>query len=257
MTELQTKLTQDQIDFYHANGYLELDTLTGHDEVQRVKVIYDRLFSEKAGRDIGDHYDLAGSDESGVKTRLPQIMNPVKYAPELALTAFRSHAFEIARQLLGAAAEVGDEHAIFKPAGDGAETPWHQDEAYWDSNFRYDALSIWMPLQEATLENGCLQFIPQSHQLEVLEHDSIGHDARVHGLQTDEADTSQAVACPMPAGGCTIHHCRTLHYAGANTSETPRRAYILTFRLPVTPRNTPRKFPWLERRQTARQQRVM
>jgi len=40
---------------------------------------------------------------------------------------------------------------------------------------------------------------------------------------------SKAVACPIPAGGCTIHHNRMMHYAGPNRSEIPRRAMILMF----------------------------
>ena len=123
---------------------------------------------------------------------------------------------------------------------DGAETPWHQDEAYWDPAYAYEALSIWMPLQEATLENGCMQFIPGSHRLEVLPHQSIGNDPRVHGLVTDKVNPAQAVACPISAGCCTVHHCRTLHYAGPNRSPEPRRAYILTFRLPPKPCDKPR-----------------
>ena len=89
-----------------------------------------------------------------------------------------------------------------------------------------------------------------------MAHHSIGHDVRVHGLETDEADPSRAVAAPLPPGGCTIHHCRTLHYAGPNRSGQPRRAYILTFRNPLRPRDTPRDFPWLTARRTARQDRV-
>ena len=44
----------------------------------------------------------------------------------------------------------------------------------------------------------------------------------------------------------TIHHNRTLHYAGPNVSDIPRRAYILGFGVPATPRATPRRFPWNE-----------
>ena len=67
--------------------------------------IYDRLFATQAGRAQGDHLDLSGTDEDGAKAVLPQILNPSKYAPELAQTAFRDNAEAIARQLLGPAAE--------------------------------------------------------------------------------------------------------------------------------------------------------
>jgi ectoine hydroxylase-related dioxygenase (phytanoyl-CoA dioxygenase family) len=179
----------------------------------------------------------------------------VRYAPELANGQFRVNAMHIAKQLLGQECVAQGEHAILKPARIGAETPWHQDEAYWGEDREYNALSIWIPLQPATMENGCMQFVPGSQKLEVLPHHSIGHDPRVHGLEVEGADVSRAVACPIPAGGCTIHHNRTLHYAGPNRSDIPRRAYILGFGTPPKKRDIPRVFQWNRIKQTAREER--
>lgn len=248
------RLTDQEIAQFHEQGFLHLEQLVAAEEVAWVREVYDRLFAERAGWSRGDQFDLAGTDDPEATPRLPQLMNPATYAPELARAVFRETARRLALQLLGDA-ECGDEHAICKPAGDGAETPWHQDEAYWDPAYDYEALSIWTPLQEATLENGCMHFIPGSHRREVLPHHSIGHDIRIHGLETDLVDARLAVACPIPAGGCTIHHCRTLHYAGPNRSGEPRRAYILTFRKPPTRREVPRDFPWLTARRAARRVR--
>jgi ectoine hydroxylase-related dioxygenase (phytanoyl-CoA dioxygenase family) len=147
--------------------------------------------------------------------------------------------------LLGLAADFQFDHAINKPPRTGAETPWHQDEAYWDPALEYSAFSIWMPLQEATLDNGCMQFVPDSHQLGVQPHHHIGNDPKVHGLEIDQIDASRAVACPLPAGGATIHSSQTLHYAGPNLTDQPRRAYILAFSAPPKPRAVTRSFPWL------------
>ncbi|NUQ65036.1 MAG: phytanoyl-CoA dioxygenase family protein [Pirellulales bacterium] len=130
------------------------------------------------------------------------------------------------------------------------------DEAYWDPAFDYCSISIWVPLQDATLDNGCMQFIPRSHRQKVVPHHSIGRDPRVHGLETDAVDVSAAVACPVPAGGATVHHCRTLHYAGPNRTGQPRRAYIMIFGTPRQPRTEPRSFPWRKQRRTAREARA-
>ena len=251
------QLPDEQLACYREQGYLQIDALTTADEVERIKTIYDRLFASKAGRDIGDQFDLAGADDNGDAPKLPQLMNPARYAPELDDLAFRANALAIARQLLAPEAEPGDEHAILKLAGYGVATPWHQDEAYWDPTYEYEALSVWMPLQPATIENGCMQFVPGSHRMDIQPHQSIGGDPRVHGLEIDKSvDVSNALACPLPTGGCTIHHCKTLHYAGPNNSDVPRRAYILIFQLPPRKRDTPRRFPWLDIRETARQERA-
>lgn len=250
------KLTNAQIAFYHREGYLAIDAITTPEEVSWLREIYDRLFAQRAGREEGNQFDLAGADEEGAEASLPQILLPVKYAPELANTLCRANALAIAKQLLGPEAEYHGEHAILKPAFHGAETPWHQDEAYWDPDLEYNELSAWIPLQEANLENGCMHFIPGSHQLEVMPHHSINHDPRIHGLEIDEIDAAKAVACPLPPGGVTFHGPRTLHYTPPNRSAIPRRAYILGFGTPAKKRTTPRDFYWNRQKQTAREERA-
>ena len=82
-------------------------------------------------------------------------------------------------------------------------------------------------------------------------------DPRVIGLEVDNpgARAAGGAACPIPAGGATVHHSRTLHYTGPNRSDGPRRAYILTFGTPRKPRATPRRFYWLEQQKTKWQER--
>jgi len=249
------ELSDKQVAFFHREGYLVIDAITTPEEIAWVREVYDRLFRERAGWEFGDQFDLAGTDEENREARLPQILDPSKYAPELKDTLFRANAIAIAKQLFGPEAKFLGEHAIFKPARHGAETPWHQDAAYRDGNYDHLDLSVWIPLQDATLENGCMQFIPGSHKLDVLPHHSINYDPRVHGLEVDEIDPSAAVACPLKAGGATVHHCRTLHYAGPNKSDEPRRAYILVLGLDPKPREVPLNFYWNTMKRTAREER--
>jgi ectoine hydroxylase-related dioxygenase (phytanoyl-CoA dioxygenase family) len=113
-----------------------------------------------------------------------------------------------------------------------------------------------MPLQDATVESGCMQFVPRSHRRGVQPHHPINNDPRIHGLEADKIDPEQVVACPIPAGGVTIHHCRTLHYAGPNSTDEPRRAYIQVFGLPTQNRAESRDFYWQRVQQTARMERL-
>jgi ectoine hydroxylase-related dioxygenase (phytanoyl-CoA dioxygenase family) len=256
MPEPVARLTPEQIAFFHENGFLAIDAITTQDEIAFMRELYDRIFERRAGREVGDQFDLAGADEEGKPAALPQILGPSKYAPEFKTLQCRANALDLSRQLLGEAAEFQGEHAILKPAFMGAPTPWHQDEAYWNPALEYHALSVWIPLQEATLENGCMQFIPGSHRLEVLPHHSINRDPRIHGLEVDSVDASPAVACPLPPGGATFHLSRTLHYTGPNGTANPRRAFIMGFGLPTKPYPSDRRFPWNEIKQTAREQRA-
>jgi ectoine hydroxylase-related dioxygenase (phytanoyl-CoA dioxygenase family) len=252
-------LTPEQIEFFHREGYLSLPAITSPEEVAQLCDIYDHLFETKAGRDQGDHLDLTSHDDNEQQEpTLPQIMNPSKYAPALKDTQLRANAEAIARQLFGERTEFRFDHAIRKPARIGSATPWHQDEAYNSPVLDYNEVSIWIPLQPATVENGCMWFVPGSNHAGILPHHPIGNDPRVIGLEVANPDemSKGAVACELPAGGATIHHCKTLHYTGPNVSAGPRRAYIVAFGAPPTPLDEPRPAPWLEMQHTAWHDRI-
>ncbi len=253
-------LTEDQIAQYDRDGFLVVPDFTNPEECARIKVVYDRLFAQRAGRETGDQFDLAGSDEEGKEAKLPQILSPHKYAPELTETLAWANAGALMRQIYGTDDVGHGDHAILKPARNGAPTPWHQDEAYWDPNRRYRSLSIWLPLQDTSVEMGCMWFVPGSHRSEVVAHRPIGGDIRVHGLEVDPAlgyDFGSAVACPLPAGSVTVHDSRTLHYAAGNNTDEPRRAWILSGGASGGPwEGPPRTFPWQALRDTARERRA-
>jgi ectoine hydroxylase-related dioxygenase (phytanoyl-CoA dioxygenase family) len=239
-----TLLTPDEVAAFHRDGFLVVSALTSAAEIVRLQAIYDQLFDGRKAFSAGDRLELAGIDGEGHET-LPQILNPEKYAPELLHIKAREHALAIARHLLGPDTERMGDHAIRKPGRHGAATPWHQDEAYWDPALEYDALSIWMPLQEATIENGCMQFVAGSHRADVLPHRHISEDPSVEALEYDgDLADLPVTACPLAPGGATVHGSRTLHYTGPNLSDSPRRAYIMGFGRPARRRVQPRDFSW-------------
>jgi ectoine hydroxylase-related dioxygenase (phytanoyl-CoA dioxygenase family) len=88
---------------------------------------------------------------------------------------------------------------------------------------------FWVPLQDVTLDMGCMQFIPGSHRERMRRHHRLAHLRHHHALATDEVDTSRAVACPVRAGDVTVHFPRTLHYTGPNLTGVPRLAWSLEF----------------------------
>ncbi len=260
VVQADVEFSAEQVAAFHRDGFLRIERITGDDEVERLHAIFERLFAARAGRERGEQFDLAGADEDGKPEGLPQILAPSAKAPELRETLYHANGLALSRQVLGDGpiSEVrwGGDHAILKPARYGKTTPWHQDEAYWDPMSDARGLSIWMPLQRATVENGCLWFVPGSHRGEILEHQSIGNDVRVHGLETLVADTRAAVPVPLAAGGAVIFHCRTLHYAGPNTTDQSRYAYTIGYHRPGIPRATRRHVPWQDRKQTAREARA-
>lgn len=206
-------------------GYGVVRGLTTEAEVLGLQAVYDRLFDPETEIAAEDRIELAG----GATGMLPQILNPDRYAPELRETAAFRNATAVAQELLGPEAELMGLHAIRKPPRSGAPTPWHQDEAYWDPSYEHRAISIWIPLQPATRANGCLSFVPGSHREDLREHELTAPDC-AEGLQAVDQVVTDGVACELHAGDATVHAERTLHSAGPNTTDEPRRALVVAFR---------------------------
>jgi ectoine hydroxylase-related dioxygenase (phytanoyl-CoA dioxygenase family) len=249
-------LTDAQVAAFKEQGFLSVDRVTSSEDVAEIRSVLEELFSQKAGHDQGAYFNFAGNEKDKAAPSLPQIISPVNFAARLKKSQFRHNATIIARQILGPEARFQIDHTLMKPPAGGAPTPWHQDEAFKDPNFDYCEISIWMPLQAVDEVNGCMEFIPGTHKRGMLPHRTPGNDPSVHALECyDGFDPADAVACPIPAGGCTIHYGRTLHGAGPNRSDAPRFAYVLIFQTPPEPAKVPKSFPWLKGRATGRMER--
>jgi ectoine hydroxylase-related dioxygenase (phytanoyl-CoA dioxygenase family) len=189
------------------------------------------------------------------RPRLPQLAWPSRQAPWLSGTATWRNAQAAASALLPGA-ELVWEFAIMKPPRDGAATPWHQDEASFTVGTPYHvAVSCWIALQDVDEQMGCMAYVPGSHLGPLLDHASFGGDRRAHALGTVAPDISAAVAVPLAAGDAVLHHSRTLHGAGPNTSAMPRRSITLEFAVPDRAQMMRRDFAWNRGKRTGRDER--
>jgi hypothetical protein len=246
-------LSAQQITDLEQAGFLTLPCIITTAEVTYVRDTLMALHENKAGFQEGAQFDALGTDDGREPPRFPQILHPRVYAPGLRNTAIYRATLAMARQILGPRARLSVDISFLKPAFIGPATPWHQDEAFHDPRFDYRQISFWLALQPTDRANGCMEFLPGSHMWPVLQHGRPNGDERIHALEcVDEFDRSQAVACQLPAGGCTIHTQRTLHATGPNTSDRPRLAYALLYDLPPIPAQILRSFPWQANERTAR-----
>jgi hypothetical protein len=241
MTSFAPALAPDQLEFFRAQGYLSLPAISTPDEVRWLRGVYQEILADR--RALAVRFDGAGDD--GFEGEITQVFLPERPCPRLLETAYLANGKRLAAELLGLPPEsalFGGVMLIYKPAAGGRDTPWHQDEVYWSWPAEScHSLSVWMPLDDVTVESGCMQFLPGSQKLDVLRYrQPPGH---VPLVLDEPVDLSAAVACPIPAGGATFHHCRTLHHTGPNTSERPRRALTAIFHGPRTPRDEPRSYP--------------
>jgi hypothetical protein len=156
-------LSPSQRRHFDEYGYLVLRQFCGASEIAGLRATLVHLFNDRIGRDEGSQFDMLGPDLEVAGARQPQIIKPGQFAPELLRSSFVTRTSRIARQLLGSDAQFSFDHSILKPAGTATATPWHQDEAHQTSQLlRYPQISCWLALQDTTLENGCMRYVPGS-----------------------------------------------------------------------------------------------
>lgn len=252
--DASSPLSASAVQGFRDQGFLAVGGLCSAEERSWIRSRLMDLFASQAGRDEGNQFDMLGPDLKPGGAVQPQIIKPGIYAPELLRTAYFRKVSAIARQLLGPDALFSFDHSILKPAGSGTATPWHQDEAHQDDpKFQYKQVSFWMPLQDATLENGCMRYIPASNLGPLLPHRDFNNDPRIHAIEcpTEHFDESAAVAMPIPAGCSILHDGRTLHSALPNRADHARLAYVLAFIGPPLPRTEPQRYAWIAGKRTA------
>lgn len=252
------KLKKSDIEQFQTKGFVAIKDIIPKDEIRKIEAIYARLFKEKVGYAEGSYFDLAGSDDNASALKMPQILGPAKYDEELRNSIIFPILQAAAKQLLGITTQEelrpGD-HAILKPARNMTDTPWHQDEAYWDETKDHHALSFWIPLQDVNYDNGCMCFIPLEENQQIIPHHTINNDPRIHGLEADTFDVSKRVVCPLNIGDITAHHSKTLHYTPPNITDKERKAYIVVYQGPKKDLPERRNYYWNRTKQTQRQER--
>src|SRR5436305_2129273 len=221
MPATDVTLSAAEIETFQANGFLAIDRISSADEVVALQEIYADLLADPNGLKL----TYQGEREDGTPGVITQVFAPELKRPEILDTEYIANGKRFAAALLAVDENDGRSGGvmfIYKPAGEGRDTPWHQDEAYWLDldDVRCHSLSIWMPLDDVTVESGCMHYLPESHLGDVLNHVKVPGPEPLH--LDPPVDTSAAVPCPIPAGGATIHHCRTVHFGGTNVSAVPR-----------------------------------
>lgn len=122
-------------------------------------------------------------------------------------------------------------HVFCKPAGEGYETPWHQDGHYWPIR-PLATCTVWVALDESVVENGCLRVIPRSHaarQLHKHLHEDRSDLTLNQRLAAGSFDEGRAVDLELQPGQMSLHDVYMVHGAAANTSGRRRTGVALRY----------------------------
>jgi len=221
-------ITPEHVAFYRENGFIQCDGFFTREEVAGLRDALDRAVADQRDRILGQTGPVA-DDYMRVFNQLVNLwtdyhaVKPYTFHPRLAESARRLSETRHVR--------LYHDHALIKPPGERSrETNWHQDAPYWPMD-PVGALSAWIALDDVSLLNGCLQFIPGSHRFGRLEPIRLGVDGEsiVEKMEARGQHVAAPVTAEMNAGGVTFHHGCTFHYATPNRSDDHRRAFAIIY----------------------------
>ena len=134
-----------------------------------------------------------------------------------------------ASQLLGGSVRFWHDQLFCKPANHGGVVAWHQDYSYWTRTKPMSHLTCWIGLDDATEENGCLQYIPGSHKWDLLEVTGLAGDmdAIQSVLSDEQKEQFKPKAVELKRGEAAFHHPLMVHGSYANDSDRSRRAMVI------------------------------
>ncbi len=208
---------------YHANGNILLRGVLSPDEVS----VYRTVINDAAYRFNTEKRKMEERDTYG-KAFL-QIMNLWEVDEAARKFVFAKRFAKIAADLMGVEnVRIYHDQALYKEPG-GGHTPWHQDQYYWPLDTS-NAITMWMPLVDITVEMGMLTFASGSHEAGFVGNLAISDEseqALSDFVKEKGYPITQATA--MKAGDATWHAGWTLHSAPGNHSQTMREVMTIIF----------------------------
>jgi phytanoyl-CoA hydroxylase len=230
-----TEVREQQKKSYAERGFLVVEGFLGEEELREWRAAVDRAV-EARGRQVLSFRAAGEEDPPAGESEAQEYYDRV-FTQRLNLWQTDDH---IRRLLLQPAlgrcaadlAGVGgvriwhDQALIKEPYGN--PTAFHLDVPFW-SFTSADAITIWLALDDATLQNGCLYYIPGSHLARKFDNVSISSNiGSLFDIYPEWAEVPP-VPCPVAAGGALFHNGLTFHGAGANMTPGRRRAMTCAY----------------------------
>jgi ectoine hydroxylase-related dioxygenase (phytanoyl-CoA dioxygenase family) len=173
---------------------------------------------------------LAYSDNPGTKhysdgAVFRQLVNVWRDSAALRALTFHPLVLAAVRRLAGGRRmRLWHDQILIKKPRNGHASEFHQDEPYWPVERSTFTISAWIALGDATVEHGCMGFIPGTHRRRDLRGQNLSDASDLMGLWPELAYAPR-VLCPLRAGGSTFHQGFTAHRAGANETDEARVAF--------------------------------
>ena len=227
-------LSQNQVNQFQEDGFLVIENFLDASELQEWRQAVDQAVKERNGLKIPGK-EIRMEDEDGSNKEMDYYANVFDQLLNLWQTNERVKQIMLDKRLGEMAAKLAgvdgiriwhDQALIKRPWAN--PTSWHLDTPFWSFSDKR-ALSIWVALDDATQDNGCLYFIPQSHKQTTFENPGITKNMNAVFQFYPQLAKSKSVCAAMKAGSASFHNGLCIHGAAANMTSGFRRAMTCAY----------------------------
>lgn len=206
-------MTSERVAQFERDGYLILRDVLDQQTMDRIRKHVDSLLAKP-----GAHPQRLLS--SGA----------ILHDPEWVDIVSDERLVDIAEEFLGPDLALYASAYHVKPAKIGTPVTWHQDGGYWPLD-PPKVVTLWLAVDEATVENGCMRVLPRSHLNGVrnIEKEDVSKSLFESGVKMTEAEEAQVVNLELTPGSLSIHHPHAVHGSLANTSDKRRCGLTIAY----------------------------
>ena len=223
------RLTDEQVKFYHEQGYLAGVPILTEAQVERLRGELAAFFKPgHPGHELW--YEYHTNESNNPDTVLFHALGAWRITPGFHDVLWHPAFTVAASQLLNGAVRFWHDQLFCKPAKHGGVVAWHQDYSYWTRTKPMAHLTCWIGLDPSTRENGCVHYVPGSHQWDLLPITGLAGNMEAIREVLNDAQWEQfthPVAIELKMGECSFHHPLMVHGSFENRVDRPRRATVV------------------------------
>ncbi len=224
-------LSAEQVRQFRLNGFLTVENVLSAEEVAALAAHTDLIAAGKVEHIPETSIQLEKVFREGEREVADQVLSVRKlynlavYDEVMWGHATHPRIVDIIADLLGCDdIKMYGDQLFMKAPVTGTEQPWHQDSASWRDIFPMDLVSAWTAIDEATVENGCLNFCPGTHRWGMIRGERLSWFVEDLG-----SEQWPIVPAPLSPGSISFHHSLVLHQSNANLSGQRRRGYAVHY----------------------------
>ena len=222
-------LSDEQIEHFHERGYVSGIRVLNDEQIEALRAELQDFFQpDHAGHDLW--YEYHSNESSDPDQVLFHALGAWRIRPGFHDLLWHPAWLVPASQLLNGPVRFWHDQLFCKPAHHGGVVAWHQDYSYWQRTSPLAHLTCWIGLDDATTDNGCLEFVPGSHRWDLLPITGLAGDmdAIKEVLSAERWEQFQSpVKIELKAGEASFHHPLMVHGSRNNRTDCPRRATVL------------------------------